>query len=180
MGKNGKLTTPLPTGTPRPLKETQPQLCIYPPFDLFRLFYDEDVCSLIITQSERYAKQKLDHTFTFPYAELDFFLGTVLLSGNNKLPLETLYWSNDEDVGVALEKGKMSCNRFSQIKKYLHLADNDHLPQNDKLAKVRDYLQLMKRNFIQLECSVIISPSMSRWFHIMNTFLQKCLCRTSL
>ena len=151
-----------PTGTPRPLEETQPQLSNYSPFDLFILFCDKDVCSLIVTKSERYVKQKLDHTFTLPYAELVVFLGTVLLSGYNKLPQETLYWSNDEDVGVELVKRKMSRNRFQEIKKYLRLADNDHLPQNDKLGKVKDYLQLMKRTSYSLECSVIISPSMSR------------------
>ena len=147
--KNRKLTTPLPSGTPRPLEKTQPQLSNYSPFDLFRWFYDKDVCSLIVTELERYAKQKLDHTFTLPYAELDVFLATVLLSGYNKLSQETLYWSNDEDVGIELVKRKMSRNRFQEIKKYLHLADNDHLPQNDKLGKVKDSLQLMKRNFIQ-------------------------------
>ena len=149
MEKHRKLTTPLPIGTPRALEETQPQLSNYSQFDLFRLFYDKDVCSLIVTESEKYVKQKLDHTFTLPYAELDVFLGTVLLSGYNKLSQETLYWSNDEDVGVELVKRKMSRHRFQEIKKYLHLADNDRLPQNDILGKVKDYLQFMKRNFIQ-------------------------------
>ena len=84
-----------------------------------------------------------------PNAELDVFLGTVLLSDYSKLPQETLYWFNNKDVGVELVKRKMSRNRFQEIKKYLHLADNDHLPRNDKLGKVKDYWQLMKRNFIQ-------------------------------
>ena len=43
----------------------------------------------------------------------------------------------------------MSRNRFQEIKLYLHLAANDNLAKNDKLAKVRPYLNLIQRNFAQ-------------------------------
>ena len=33
----------------------------------------------------------------------------------------------------------MSRNRFQEIKRYLHLADNNNLIENDKLAKIRKY-----------------------------------------
>ena len=46
-------------------------------------------------------------------------------------------------------KKKISRNRFQEIKRYFHLADNDNLQQADKLAKVRTYLNLMQRNFLR-------------------------------
>ena len=43
----------------------------------------------------------------------------------------------------------MSCNRFQEIKRYLHLADNNNLVEDDKLAKIRKYLDLLNENFTQ-------------------------------
>ena len=73
----------------------------------------------------------------------------MLLSGCNSLPHKRLYWSNDEDVGVNLVKKKMSRNRFQEIKRYLHLADNNNLVKDDELAKIRKCLDLLNRNFTQ-------------------------------
>ena len=117
---------------------------------MFKLCFNEDVYSLITIESERYAKQKLNHSFSLSGADLDVFLGIVLLSGYNSLHQEQLYWSNDEDVAVKLVKKKMSRNRFQKIKRYLHFDDNNNLVEDDKLAKIRKYLDLLDRNFSQL------------------------------
>ena len=118
---------------------------------MFRLYFDEDVNNLVKTESERYAKQKLNHKFYLPQTDLDAFVSTVLLSRYHTLPQEHLYWCNDEDVGVNLMKKKILRNRFQEIKRYFHLADNDNLQQGNKLAKVRSYLNIMQRNFLRFE-----------------------------
>ena len=43
----------------------------------------------------------------------------------------------------------MSRNKFHEIKRYLHHADNNNLVEDDKLAKIRKYLDLLNRNFTQ-------------------------------
>ena len=81
----------------------------------------------------------------------------MLLSGDNSIPQERLYWSNDEDRckfskensnsnlknGVNLVKKKMSRNRFQEIKRYLHLADNNNLVEDDisKNQKVLGFVE---------------------------------------
>ena len=132
-----------------PLEKAHPEILYLAPYDLFKLYFDEDVYSLITIESERNAKQKLNHSFSLSEADLDVFLGIVLPSGYNALPQERLYWSNDEDVGVNLVKKKMSRNRFQEIKRYLHLADNNNLIEDDNLAKIRKYLDLLNRTFTQ-------------------------------
>ena len=102
-----------------------------------------------MSESERCARQKLHHDFSLSAVELDVFLGIILLSGYCSLPQKRLYWCNDEDVGNDLVKRKMSRNGFQEIKRYLHLSDNDKLAKNDKLSKVRPYLNLMHKNFAQ-------------------------------
>ena len=47
----------------------------------------------------------------------------------------------------------MPKNRFQEIKRYLHLPDNDNLAKNDKSAKVRLCLNLMQSNFAQFGVS---------------------------
>ena len=64
----------------------------------------------------------------------------MLLSGYNSLSQERLYRWNDEDVGVNLVKKKMFRNRFQKMKKYLHLADDNNVVEDDKLAKIKKYL----------------------------------------
>ena len=71
---------------------------------MFQQFFSEDVCSLIMSESERYAQQKLHHDFYLSPVELDVFFGIILLSGYCSLPQERLYWCNDEDVGNDLVK----------------------------------------------------------------------------
>ena len=80
---------------------------------------------------------------------MDVFLGIILLSRYCSLPQEWLYWCYDEDSGDDLVKRKMSRNRFHEIKRYLHLAENDNLTKNDKFAKVKPYLNLMQRNLAE-------------------------------
>ena len=79
---------------------------------MFQQFFSEDIYSLIMSESERYARQKLHHDFFLSPVELDVFFGIILLSGYCSLPQERLYWCNDEDVGNDLVKRKMSRNRF--------------------------------------------------------------------
>nr|CAH7747083.1 unnamed protein product [Callosobruchus chinensis] len=43
----------------------------------------------------------------------------------------------------------MSRNRFLEIKKYIHIADNDHLDKNDKMSKVRPLMNKLNQNFQQ-------------------------------
>ena len=52
------------------------------------------------------------------------FLGILFLSGYNCLARERLYWSLGEDVGVKCVFLCMSRNRFQEIKKSIHFADN--------------------------------------------------------
>ena len=160
-------------------KETNPELIELSAFQLFRLYFDEDVNNLAKRESERYAKQKLNHKFYLPQSDLDAFVGTVLLSGYHTLPQELLYWFNDEDVGVNIVKKKISRNRFEEIKRYFHLAANDNLQQDDKLAKVRTYLNLMQRNFLRFGVFQNTCPLMSKWFLTMGIFPPKCICKIS-
>ena len=124
----------LPDNKPGTLESQHSKLCSLSACIMVQQFFSEDVCYLIMSESERYARLKLHHDFNVSLVKLDVFFGTILLSGYFSLLQERLYWCNDKDVCNDLVKRKISTNRF-------HLADND------KLTKVKPYLNLMQRNF---------------------------------
>ena len=71
---------------------------------------------------------------------------------------------------------------FQEIKRYFHLADNNNLVEDDKLAKIRKYLNLLKRNFTQFRMfsqSLSINEQMVPYY--TDVFPQKkFLCETNL
>ena len=132
-----------------PLAQSHPELKCKSPWELFRMYYDDDVRHLITEESVRYARQKNNQSFTLSDSDLDVFMGIFLLSGYHSLPRERLYWCRDEDVGVRYVSSTMSRNRFLDVKRHLHLADNNKINKNDKLYKVSQFLSLINAKLQQ-------------------------------
>jgi hypothetical protein len=122
------------------LSESHPYLASKNPFELFRMFYDDELQRLIINESITYARQKNDQQFNLNETDLDTFIAILMFSGYHSLPRERLYWSRDEDVEIKFVNSKMSRNRFECTKRYLHLANNDLVDTSDKLYKIRPFV----------------------------------------
>ena len=123
------------------------ELCNLSQFDLWRKFFSEDMVDMIKEQTELYAKRdKMNPNFTLTRTEIMHFVGILLLSGYNTLPEINDYWSNLEDLGVPLGSRSMSWNRFQDIKKYVHVADNNNLQPGNKVAKVSPLYDLLNKN----------------------------------
>ncbi|XP_050435502.1 piggyBac transposable element-derived protein 3-like [Adelges cooleyi] len=103
---------------------------------------------LIITQSERYAFQKNEPLFSLDKGKLKCFLAILILSGYNQLPSERHYWDSEKDMNHQLVSGAMRRDRFLEIKRFLHLNDNDD-QDSDKLYKLRPLIQALKTRFLK-------------------------------
>lgn len=119
------------------------------PFELFQLFYTDEMNTMLVNQSMAYAKQHNNHGFQVSEEEMAKFTGMHVFSGYHTLPRQRLYWSADEDVVIPLVSRVMTRNRFEAIKYNLHLADNEHLDIADKSAKVRPLFEMLNRNLRQ-------------------------------
>ena len=119
------------------------------PYELFKLYYDDQLRDMIVKESNRYAQQKNSVQFVLDSSDLDLFVGILVLSGYHSLLRERLYWTRDEDVKIPFVTTKMSRNRFLDIKRYIHLADNDAVDPNDKLYKVRSFMSALNSRFQQ-------------------------------
>lgn len=115
------------------------------PQQFFLTFFDEALQEHIVTQTNLYAGQK-NTLLSLTREELLTFFGGLLLSGYSKLPHRRLYWDSDDDVPKLLPQS-MRRNRFEDILKNLHLADNTALDPEDRLAKLRPFMTMLQERF---------------------------------
>ncbi|XP_031358564.1 piggyBac transposable element-derived protein 3-like [Photinus pyralis] len=137
------------------------------PVQTFERMFDDKVIKLIVEQSNIYALQKNRHGFSVSGDEIKTFLGVLLLSGYHRLPREPMYWSDDEDVSVPFVASSISRNRFQEIKRFLHIADNSKLDKTDKMYKLRPLMNLLNENFRQwgiLHQNFSIDEAMVKYF----------------
>src|SRR5947209_20112922 len=77
-------------------------------------------------------------------------VGCLIAMGIDKKPDIQLYW--DSTWKLPLVADRFTRDRFLQIKKYLHLADNKAIADNktfslDRLAKIRPLIEVLVENF---------------------------------
>lgn len=138
------------------------------PVKVFEHLFDDEVLELIAMQSTIYAGQNNRHDSVFTKEELRKFLGILILTGYHKLPSERSYWSLDDDLGVPLVSECMSRNRFLEIKRNLHFADNAlAMTSTDKMFKICPLCDVLQRKFCQfgmLHENLSIDESMVKYF----------------
>ena len=119
------------------------------PTEIFEFLFDEEVFNLLVEQSILYAKQNNRHDFSCTIADMKTFVGFLLFTGYHKLPREDMYWSLDPDCNTTIVRNSLCRKQFRDMKKNLHLKDNSELDTNDKLSKVRPYLNLLNSKYKQ-------------------------------
>ena len=80
--------------------------------------------------------------------EMRTFIGILLLSGYCSVSRRKLYWCNEPDTHNILVVHSMRRNRFDEIMRYFHAADNSSLDQEDKFAKIRPFLDIVNKKFL--------------------------------
>ncbi|KAK9704389.1 Transposase IS4 [Popillia japonica] len=101
------------------------------PFELFLLFLDEYVISMIITYSNLYSAQKNNHS-EINACEMKRFFGILLLSGYNHVSRRRMYWESSVDTHNKLVSNALSRDKFEFILSHLHCCDNYNLDNKDK------------------------------------------------
>ncbi|XP_033220935.1 piggyBac transposable element-derived protein 3-like [Belonocnema kinseyi] len=119
------------------------------PFEVFSLYFSDDVWDKIISYTKKYAHDNNRHSFEIDKSTLKRFFGILIFSRYHTLPATKLYWSKDEDKGVTLVRNYTSRNRFDSIKQNIHLSDNNHLDKNDKFSKLRPLFDLINEKNMQ-------------------------------
>ena len=113
-------------------------------------FFTEEMIEYIVRNTNLYANRYCNNiTFVVSASEVCVFPGILLLSGYHTLPQMSNYWSTQPDLRVPAVYNVMAWNRFTEFKRYLNLADNQHLQAGDKLSKVSHMYKLLNDQLIQ-------------------------------
>lgn len=117
------------------------------PLEYFRTFVTDELIRTIREQSSIYAHQKDGVTLNTSVHEIEQFLAILLNMGIVKMPSIRLYWANECRFPPVADL--MSRNRFMQLLKYFHMADNQNLklpgdPLYDRLYKLRPMLHTLQ------------------------------------
>lgn len=137
------------------------------PGKLFLKVFTRNLLDTIVIETNRYAGERraqLDEnrwrkgeTFSEAPAwvsggeltrrELKMFLGILLHMGMKREPELRDHWSTDPLFHDNFISENMSRNRFEEIFRYLHVADNSISDESDKLAKVRPMINALNASF---------------------------------
>ena len=140
-------TLPIPPGTTE--------------LDLFYRYFTPEVWNLLVTETNRYAAANLTDPSNKPHArkwwdvtvdEIKSFIGLLILMGILRLPRLDMYWQTSNFYIATFGISQvMTRERFEQIYRFLHLANNDDQdddPANrDKLLKIRQFADLLAASF---------------------------------
>lgn len=127
------------------------------PTEAFRAYFSAAMLHHIVTETNRYAMQKLTHNLNATAEEIMTFIGVMLLSGYHPLPYRRLYWKQDPDVHVILVSDAIRRNRFDELMRFIHLADNQGNDGTDKMYKVRPVFDMLNHGFKQISPGPTIS-----------------------
>lgn len=80
--------------------------------------------------------------------EIFCFIGIMLLSGYSTCSRREMYWENAPDTNNNLISEAISRNRFRYIMQNIHCCDNANLDKSDKFSKVREFINILNKKFI--------------------------------
>ena len=142
------------------------------PFELWKIFFTEDLMKTIVVQTNLYANRgKNEDHFCFEKEELLNFLVVLSLSGYHSLPGEQHHWSNQPDMGVSIVSKVLSRKCFLSIKSKIHFMDNNTLGGSNKMAKIEPLCSTLSPSYvwnISMEYFMIGFQLTNQWSHTMD------------
>jgi len=118
----------------------------------FEQFFSDDLVQLLVDESISYAKFRGNHQFTVNSDEIRAFLAVLILSSYTSLPRRRMYWEQAADCHNQVAAILMTRNRFDEVMRYMHLADNNRLNKDDKFAKLRPLFDSLNKSFLARFC----------------------------
>lgn len=137
------------------------------PLEFFEAILTPEIVKTLVKFSVQYATEKNVPRFELSVDELYCFFGILYLSGYMLAPRRRMYWEEKDDCKNTLISNSMRRNRFEQIFRFLHAARNDRLNIEDKMSKLRPFINYMNESFIKnapIDRQVSIDESMIPYF----------------
>ncbi|XP_030751609.1 piggyBac transposable element-derived protein 2-like [Sitophilus oryzae] len=118
------------------------------PVELFEMFIDDEVLSMLIEETFRYALFKNCPDPRVTTEEMKCYIGILILTGYNDLPGKRFNWDSDSDMRNELVYNSMRRDRFLQISRFINFADDNHPDLSDKIWKMCPLIGKIKSKFL--------------------------------
>lgn len=152
------------------------------PVHFFEQFFNDDIIQLLVTETNRFAKQFFDDKIlTLPKLsrahkwydtsenEMKTFLALLILQGVDSKSRNYMYFSKRESVASPFYGKIMSGRRFDLLQRFMHFADNTLIQAdtpNRKIAKIKPLIDLLVPIFMQNylpDKNISIDESLMGW-----------------
>lgn len=135
--------------------------------DIFEQFFDYELIEHLQNETKKYALFLNCPDPQITCDEIRCFIAILFISGYNNLPSKRHYWDSGDDMKNIAVAQSMRRNRFLQICRFIHCADNTKINYNDKAWKIRPVLEMLKerciRNFVPEE-NLAYDESMVKYY----------------
>ena len=119
------------------------------PYQYFRKFFPDEVITDVVEHTNLYSYQKKQKNIKTTEEEIRSLIGVMMKMGVVSLPSHKYYWS--QQLGYSPVADVMSRNRFQLLLENLHFVNNDEIDKNDKLAKIRPIVDIVRNQCIEVE-----------------------------
>lgn len=122
------------------------------PVQYFKYFFTNEMIQYIVEQTNVYSVQcRPNKSVNVSTDEIEQFIGTCLYMSIIQLPATRHYWCGY--LGHPAINEVISCNRWEEIKRYIHFCDNSKFvsagePNHDKLFKIRPLLNRLRERLL--------------------------------
>ncbi|XP_008187535.1 piggyBac transposable element-derived protein 3-like [Acyrthosiphon pisum] len=111
--------------------------------------FTNDIFEHLVSESNKYAMLSNNKDPNITVEELKCFISILIISGYNSLPGKRYYWEDGKDMKNEMVSNAMRHDRFLQISRFLHCADNMNINTSDKMFKLRPLIEKLKVNFLK-------------------------------
>lgn len=117
------------------------------PVSYFKLFFDSAFIELIANETNLYSVRTEGASVNTSAAEIEQFLGILVLMGVVKMPALSDYWS--DRLRYPLMADVMPVKRFKKLRRLVHFTSTEDA--TDKFTKIRPAFELLRGNFRKVE-----------------------------
>jgi len=107
------------------------------PIDVYNLFLNDDILDTIVVETNRQALRYKNTWTNTNSMEVKQFLGIVMYKGLVSYPKISDYWSRQKFFHNTFISKIMPRNRFQELLRFFHVADNDSIIEGDRLGKIQ-------------------------------------------
>lgn len=126
------------------------------PLQYLKYFFTSDVIAHITEQTMLYSTQKRpENPMKITDAEIEQFIGIALYMSLVRMASTRNYFSAEFRMPQIADT--MTGKRFEEIKRFLHLVNNNAQTNNDRLHKVHQLTEMLRRRFLSIPMAESLS-----------------------